>query len=227
MHNAFYGNDLYISSRTLRIQTMKDQFITCLDLEGVLVPEVWIKVAEKTGIDQLRLTTRDIPDYNELMGIRLSIIKDHHLSLKDIQQVTSSLTPFEGALEFLAWLKERSQVIILSDTFIEFAKPLMQQLAMPTIFCHSLSLNSTGQIENYHLRLNDPNAQAVKSFKNLNFKTIAAGDSFNDVTMLQEAHQGIFFCPPDSIASQFPQYPVVKTYSQFQDELLKHLPPPY
>lgn len=206
---------------------MKDLFVTCLDLEGVLVPEVWINVAKKTGIEELKLTTRDITDYDKLMGIRLGVIEKHGLTLKDIQGVIATLEPFEGALEFLGWLKERSQVVILSDTFIEFAKPLMTQLGMPTIFCHSLSLDAQGKIANYHLRIQDPKRKAVQAFKNLNFKTVAAGDSFNDLSMLEEAHQGIFFRPPAAIAAQYPQYPVVQDYQAFRQELLKVLPEPY
>lgn len=206
---------------------MKDLFVTCLDLEGVLVPEVWINVAQKTGIEKLNLTTRDIPDYNELMGIRLKVIEENNLTLADIQAVIATLTPFEGAREFLSWLKERSQVIILSDTFIEFAKPLMAQLDMPTIFCHSLEIGADGKIADYCLRIDDPKRKAVRAFRDLNFKTLAAGDSFNDTTMLEEAHQGIFFRPPESIAAQFPQYPVVQDYEAFKAELSKHLPEPY
>ncbi|OGH00516.1 MAG: phosphoserine phosphatase [Candidatus Lambdaproteobacteria bacterium RIFOXYD1_FULL_56_27] len=202
-------------------------FVTCLDLEGVLVPEVWINVAKKTGIEELKLTTRDITDYDKLMGIRLGVIEKHGLTLKDIQGVIATLDPFEGALEFLDWLKERSQVVILSDTFIEFAKPLMTKLGMPTIFCHSLSLDGQGKIANYHLRIKDPKRKAVQAFKNLNFKTVAAGDSFNDLSMLEEAHQGIFFRPPAAIAAQYPQYPVVQDYNAFRQELLKVLPEPY
>ncbi|MDT8446571.1 MAG: bifunctional phosphoserine phosphatase/homoserine phosphotransferase ThrH [bacterium] len=202
-------------------------YVTCLDLEGVLVPEVWINVAKKTGIEKLNLTTRDIPDYNELMDIRLKVIEEHGLKLQDIQAVIATLTPFEGAREFLGWLKERCQVLILSDTFIEFAKPLMAQLDMPTIFCHSLSTHPDGQIANYHLRIDDPKRRAVRALRDLNFKTIAAGDSFNDTSMLEEAHQGIFFRPPAAIAAQFPQYPVVQDFEAFKAELNKHLPDPY
>jgi len=206
---------------------MSQLFVTCLDLEGVLVPEVWVNVAEKTGIETFKLTTRDIPDYDELMGIRLREVKKQGLTLKDIQEVIATLKPFDGALEFLNWLKQRSQVVILSDTFIEFAKPLMAQLDMPTLFCHNLSVNAAGVIEDYHLRIKDPKRKAVRAFRDLNFQTLAAGDSFNDVTMLEEAHQGMFFRPPASIAAQFPQYPVVQDYEAFKEELSKHLPAPF
>ncbi|OGG94965.1 MAG: phosphoserine phosphatase [Candidatus Lambdaproteobacteria bacterium RIFOXYD2_FULL_50_16] len=207
---------------------MKQLYITCLDLEGVLVPEVWINVAQKTGIEKLKLTTRDIPDYHELMRLRLKIVEEHGLTLKAIQEVIGQLQPFEGALEFLIWLKQRSQVVILSDTFAEFAKPLMEKLGMPTLFCHNLTVEpGLGKILDYHLRIEDPKRKAVKAFKDLNFKTIAAGDSFNDVSMLEEADHGIFFRPPAAIAAQFPQYPVVQDYQAFKAELSKHLPEPW
>ncbi len=189
--------------------------ITCLDLEGVLVPEVWISVAEKTGIEALRLTTRDIQDYDELMTHRLKVISEQGLTLADIQGVIATLSPLEGAVEFLDGLRDQCQVVILSDTFEEFAQPLMRQLKMPTILCHSLSLDETGHIRDYHLRLPDPKKKAIQAFKGLNYKTIAAGDSYNDVSMLLEADQGIFFRPPQAIADQFPQLPVARDYEAF------------
>ncbi|MDH5561860.1 MAG: bifunctional phosphoserine phosphatase/homoserine phosphotransferase ThrH [Deltaproteobacteria bacterium] len=193
--------------------------ITCLDLEGVLVPEIWINVAEKTGIDELKLTTRDIPDYDELMMKRMKIIKEHQLTLKDIQEVIATLEPMEGAVNFLDWLRENSQVVILSDTFEEFAKPLMRKLKMPALFCHSLVIDSHFQIVNYKLRIPDAKKKAVKAFKELNFETIAAGDSFNDVSMLKEADHGFFFCPPENISSQYPQFPVSKNYVELQEKI--------
>ena len=190
--------------------------ITCLDLEGVLVPEVWINVAEKTGIEALKLTTRDIQDYDELMTHRLKVIAEHKLTLSYIQEVIGTLSPFEGAIEFLDWLRTQSQVVILSDTFEEFAQPLMKQLKMPTILCHNLSVDSDGKISDYHLRLPDPKKKAIQAFKSLNYKTIAAGDSYNDVSMLLEADRAAFFKPPQSIADQFPQLPVARDYEAFQ-----------
>jgi phosphoserine/homoserine phosphotransferase len=191
-------------------------FVTCLDLEGVLIPEVWISVAEKTGIADLRLTTRDIADYNQLMHYRLKIIKENNLTLADIQQTIASMKPFPGANDFLDWLREIGQVIILSDTFEEFAKPIMKMLNMPTIFCHSLGVNEQNIITSYHLRIDDAKKKAILALKQLNFKIIAAGDSFNDISMLKTADCGIFYCPPAGIASQFPELPVTNSYEELK-----------
>ncbi|MDX2470279.1 MAG: bifunctional phosphoserine phosphatase/homoserine phosphotransferase ThrH [SAR324 cluster bacterium] len=193
----------------------------CLDLEGVLIPEVWVNVAEKTGIEKLKLTTRDIVDYNELMTLRLKIVEEHGLTLQDIQEVISTLKPFDGAVEFLAWLREECQVLILSDTFEEFAIPFMRQLNMPCIFCHSLVVDEAGHIKDYKLRIDDPKRRAVEAFQGLNYKIIAAGDSYNDTSMLKAADQGIFFKPPASIAAQFPQFPVAQDYDAFKSEIQK------
>lgn len=190
--------------------------ITCLDLEGVLVPEVWIAVAKTTGIEGLGLTTRDIPNYDELMRHRLGLIAQHGLTLAKVQEVIAQLEPMPGALDFLNWLRETTQVVILSDTFEEFAQPLMRKLNMPCILCHQLVLDVQGNIANYQLRIDDPKRRAVKAFQGLNYKCIAAGDSFNDVTMLEQAEQGIFYRPPAAIAAKFPQYPVAENYSQFR-----------
>lgn len=197
----------------------KNMIITCLDLEGVLFPEVWIGVAEKTGIEGLKLTTRDIADYDELMGIRLGIIKENGLTLKDIQATIDTLDPLPGAVEFLDWLRGETQVIILSDTFVEFAKPIMKMLKMPTIFCHSLGVDASGVIDSYALRLNDAKTKAVSKFKELNFETIAVGDSFNDVGMFHEADHGIFYCPPEEIAAQFPKFPVTQNYTELTSRI--------
>ncbi len=197
----------------------KNMAIACLDLEGVLVPEIWISVAQKTGIDDLLLTTRDIADYDELMLHRLQILNKHNLTIHDIQQVIQNLTPLPGALAFLDWLREQTQVIILSDTFQEFALPLMRQLKMPTIFCHNLQINEQGQITNYQLRLKNHKSKAVAAFQQLNFFTIAAGDSYNDTSMLKQADQGIFFCPPESITKEFPEFPVTDNYEQLKQTL--------
>ena len=190
--------------------------LACLDLEGVLLPEIWIKFAEKTGIEELKLTTRDIPDYDQLMRGRLDILKQNNLKLKDIQNVISSLSPLDGSYDFLSWLKSEFQVIILSDTFYEFAQPLMQQLDFPTLFCHKLIINSRGDIVNYKLRQKDQKTKAVKAFQGLNFQVISAGDSYNDVGMLQQADAGILFNPPVSVVDEFPQFPVARNYKNFK-----------
>ena len=182
------------------------QTIITLDLEGVLVPEIWIAFAEKTGIPELRRTTRDEPDYDVLMKARLAILDQHGLKLPDIQEVISTLSPMEGAKAFLDELRALTQVIILSDTFGEFAQPLMRQLGWPTIFCHHLETDSTGRITDYKLRQPNQKQKSVAAFKALNYKVIAAGDSFNDTTMLGEADRGFFFHAPESIRAQFPQF---------------------
>jgi phosphoserine/homoserine phosphotransferase len=195
--------------------------LACLDLEGVLIPEVWINFAERTGIEELRATTRDIPDYDVLMKQRLRILAEHGLGLSDIQEVIAGMKPLEGAREFLDWLRERFQVIILSDTFYEFAEPFMRQLDWPTLFCHKLEVDAKGRVVDYHLRQPDPKRAAVKALKSLNFRIIATGDSYNDTTMLAEADAGILFRPPQNVIDEFPQYPVVTTYEQARVEWAK------
>ena len=186
--------------------------IACLDLEGVLIPEIWINVAERTGIDALLATTRDIPDYDVLMKQRLRICEENGLTISDIQEVIDSLGPLEGAKEFLDWLKSEFQVVILSDTFYEFAHPLMRQLDFPTLFCHKLGIDEAGKITDYHLRMPDQKREAVKRFHELQFKVIATGDSYNDTTMLGEADRGILFSPPQNVIDEFPQFPVALDY---------------
>jgi phosphoserine / homoserine phosphotransferase len=188
------------------------QSIVTLDLEGVLVPEIWIAVSEKTGIKQLRLTTRDIPDYDVLMKGRLKILAENKLGLAAIQEVIGSLRPLEGAKEFLDELRSITQVLILSDTFEEFAKPLMKQLGWPTLLCHRLEVVD-GNIANYKLRIADQKREAVSALKSLRYNVIAAGDSFNDTAMLAEADVGILFHAPENIKSQFSQFPAVESYS--------------
>ena len=188
--------------------------IVCLDLEGVLVPEIWIEFAERTGIPELRRTTRDEPNYDTLMRYRLDILAQKKLGLPDIQDVIASMGPMPGAREFLDELRDTYQVVILSDTFYEFAKPLMKQLGMPTLFCHSLEADAGGILVDYHLRMPDQKREAVKRFKELNFKVAAAGDSYNDTAMLGAAHAGIFFRPPASITGEFPQFPVTREYGE-------------
>jgi phosphoserine/homoserine phosphotransferase len=192
--------------------------IACLDLEGVLVPEIWINFAERTGIEELRLTTRDVPDYDALMNRRLSILAEHELGLPDIQQVIGGMSPLPGAKEFLDWLRERAQVVILSDTFYQFAAPLMRQLGWPTLLCHRLEIGEGGRVSNYRLRQKDGKRQAVKAFHQLNFRIVAAGDSYNDTTMLSEADAGILFRPPDNVVEEFPQFPVAHTYDELRTE---------
>jgi phosphoserine/homoserine phosphotransferase len=194
--------------------------LACLDLEGVLLPEIWIAFAEKTGIEQLKLTTREIPDYDELMQGRLKILHDNNLKLLDIQNVIKTLSPMAGAIDFLGWLKSEFQVIILSDTFYQFVGPLMKSLDYPTLFCHELTVNSKGSITGYRLRQKDGKTKAVSALKKLNFKVIAAGDSYNDTGMLQEADAGILFCPPDNVIQKFPQFPVSRNYKEFKNTLL-------
>ncbi len=190
--------------------------IACLDLEGVLVPEIWIDVAERTGIDELRLTTRDEPDYEVLMKRRLEILARRKLGLPDIQQVIASMAPLEGALDFLDWLRERFQVLILSDTFYEFAAPLMAQLGWPTLFCHRLDVGADGRIVGYQLRLADQKRLAVEAMRGLQFSVIAAGDSYNDTSMLAAANAGILFRPPDNVILEFPQFPVARSYDELR-----------
>jgi len=191
--------------------------IACLDLEGVLVPEIWINFAERTGIEELRLTTRDVPDYDALMTRRLSILAENDLGLSDIQEVIGGMTPLPGAREFLDWLRERAQVVILSDTFYQFAAPLMRQLGWPTLLCHRLEIGEGGRVADYHLRQKDGKRQAVRAFHQLNFRVIAAGDSYNDTTMLSEADAGILFRPPDNVIEEFPQFPVTRTYDELRE----------
>lgn len=194
--------------------------LACLDLEGVLVPEIWINVAERTGIEALRLTTRDIPDYDQLMRQRLVLLDQHGLKLSDIQRVIADMGPLEGAREFLDWLRERFQVVILSDTFYEFAMPLMQQLGWPTLFCHRLEVVDD-QVVNYRLRQADGKRRAVQAFHTLNFRVIATGDSYNDTAMLAEAEAGILFRPPQNVIDEFPQFPVARTFEELREQFRK------
>jgi phosphoserine / homoserine phosphotransferase len=193
--------------------------ITCLDLEGVLVPEIWIGVAERTGIPELRRTTRDEPDYDALMRHRLRILDDRGLTLHDIQAVIASMRPLEGAGDFVAWLRERCQVIILSDTFAQFAGPLMRQLGYPTLFCHSLEVEASGRISGYRLRMPDQKRASVLALRGLSFRILAAGDSYNDTGMLSAADAGVLFRPPDRVIQDFPQFPVTRTYAELQQTL--------
>ena len=190
--------------------------VICSDLEGVFVPEIWINVAERTGIDALRLTTRDISDYDELMKRRLSLLKANGLKLKDITDVIATIEPLPGARAFLDWLRARTQVIIVSDTFVEFAHPLMAKLGWPTLLCHSLTIDHTGAITGYNLRQTDGKRKVVQAFGGLAYHVLAMGDSYNDINMLKAAHQGILFCPPQRVIDDYPQFPVTTTYDELK-----------
>ncbi len=194
--------------------------VACLDLEGVLVPEVWINVAERTGIAELRRTTRDEPDYDKLMRGRLEILDSHGLGIREISEVIAGLEPLEGAREFLDWLRERYQLIVLSDTFYDFAKPLMQKLDFPTLFCHDLEIDADGRIRGYRLRMPDQKRESVRALRRINFRTIAAGDSYNDTSMLAEADVGILFRPPQNVVHEFPQFLVTHSYEELREAFL-------
>lgn len=195
--------------------------IACLDLEGVLIPEIWIAFAEKTGIEELKRTTRDEPDYDILMNYRLDLLRQHGLGLNEIQEVIATLKPLDGALDFVNWLRERFQVVILSDTFYDFASPFMKQLGYPTLLCHKLEADENGTLVNYHLRQANPKRQAIVGFKSMYYRTIAAGDSYNDTTMLAEADAGILFHAPDNVIAEFPQFPAVHTFNDLKQEFLR------
>ena len=188
--------------------------IVCLDLEGVLVPEIWIEVSRRTAVPELARTTRDEPDYDKLMRGRIALLERHRLGLRDIQDVIAQMRPLEGAKEFLDALRQRTQAVILSDTFYQFAVPLMRQLGLPTLFCHELVVDEAGRVRDYRLRLPDQKRAAVAAFRQLKFHTIAVGDSYNDTTMLAEAHAGILFRPPANVAAEFPQFRVVRSYDE-------------
>jgi phosphoserine / homoserine phosphotransferase len=190
--------------------------VVCLDLEGVLVPEIWIEFSRRTGIAAFARTTRDEPDYDKLMRFRIALLDEHGLTLPDIQAVIGAMQPLEGAREFLDELRARFQVVILSDTFYEFAEPLMRQLGRPTLFCHRLLADETGRVVDYRLRLPDQKRAAVEALKGLNYTVIAAGDSYNDTSMLKAADAGIFIHPPEAIARQFPQFPVTASYAELR-----------
>lgn len=195
--------------------------LVCLDLEGVLVPEIWIEFSKRTGIPELSRTTRDEPDYDKLMTFRLDLLKKHKLGLPDIQKVIAEMGPMPGARDFLDALRRDYQVIILSDTFYEFAMPLMAQLNMPTLFCHKLEADADGFLVAYHLRMPNQKKEAVQRFKELQFQVIAAGDSYNDTAMLSEAHAGILFHPPQNVIDEFPQFPVTMNYAELRQQIDK------
>lgn len=194
-------------------------FLVCSDLEGVFVPEVWINVAEKTGIPELRRTTRDEPDYDKLMHYRMKILDEHGLKLRDIREAIAQIRPLPGALDLISWIKERSQLIVVSDTFIQFAEPLMQQLGRPTLFCHSLVIDETDRIVGYQLRQPDPKRRTVEALQSLKYQVVAMGDSYNDVSMLKQADQGILFRPPKNVIADYPAFPVVEDYAALKEIL--------
>lgn len=195
--------------------------IACLDLEGVLVPEIWIEFAQITGIEELKATTRDVADYDVLMKQRLRLLDEHGQGLAQIQATVENLRPLEGAKDFLDWMNERFQVVILSDTFYEFSQPLMRQLSWPTLLCHRLVVDGAGKVTDYTLRQKDPKRQCVKAFRGLHFRVVAAGDSYNDTSMLDEADAGILFRAPDNVIAEFPQYPAVHSYDALRREFVK------
>ena len=197
--------------------------IVCSDLEGIFVPEIWINVAERTKIPELRLTTRDISDYDVLMRQRLKILAEHGLKLKDIQDVIGTIQPLDGANEFINWIKEITQLIIVSDTFAQFAEPLMKQLNRPTLFCHNLVVNEQDEIIDYKLRQKDPKRKVVQALQSLKYKVIAFGDSYNDVSMLQQADVGILFKPPQNVIDDYPELPVTNNYIELKAMLDQYL----
>jgi phosphoserine / homoserine phosphotransferase len=193
--------------------------IVCLDLEGVLIPEIWIEFSQRTGIPELARTTRDEPDYDKLMRGRIDILGERGLGLPDIQKVIAGMRPLEGARAFLDALRAQCQVVILSDTYYQFAAPLMRQLGYPTLFCHELVVEPDGRVRDYRLRMQDQKRASVRAFRELNFHTIAAGDSYNDTSMLAEAHAGILYRPPDNVAAEFPQFPVTQNYEDLRQAI--------
>jgi phosphoserine/homoserine phosphotransferase len=197
--------------------------LICSDLEGVFVPEIWINVAEKTGIEELRLTTRDISDYNVLMKQRLAILDAHNLKLKDIQDVIATMDPLPGALEFMNWMRRRTQVIVVSDTFTQFAAPLMEKLGWPTLLCNTLLIDDAGRVADYRLRQQDGKRKVVEALASLEYEVIAMGDSYNDITMLQTAVHGILFRPPENVIQEYPELPVTQDYDQIKEVLVKLL----
>ena len=190
--------------------------IVCADMEGIFTPEIWIQVSQKTGIEELKLTTRDISDYDVLMKKRLGILAENGLKLKDITDVIETMDPLEGALDFLNWVREQTQIIVVSDTYVEFAKPLLRKLGWPTLFCNTLSIASDGSIADYNLRQVDGKRKTVQSLKRLNYQILAVGDSYNDITMLKEAHAGILFKPPENVRDEYPELPATYNYAELK-----------
>jgi len=198
-------------------------YVICSDLEGVFVPEVWINVANKTGIEELRLTTRDISDYDVLMKGRIKILAERGLTLKDIQNVIETIQPLPGALDFISWAKERTQLIVVSDTFIQFADPMMKKLGRPTLFCHTLVIDKNNMIIDYKLRQKDPKRRTAEALQSMNYQVIGMGDSYNDINMLKQAEVGILFRPPDNVIKDYPQFPVANDYEKLKEILSNYI----
>ncbi len=198
-------------------------WVVCSDLEGVFVPEVWINVAKKTGIEKLKLTTRDIQNYDELMQYRLKILDEHNLKIQDIQAVIATIEPLPGALEFTKWLRSVTRFVIVSDTFVEFAQPLMKQLEYPFLLCHSLEIDEAGRVINYKIRQPDPKRKTVEAFQSLQYKVIAFGDSYNDISMLKAADIGVLYCPPQNVINDYPELPVARNYEELTSILHAHI----
>lgn len=196
-------------------------FITCLDLEGVLVPEIWIAFAEASGIPELKRTTRDEPDYDKLMKWRLGILKEHHLGLKEIQETIARIDPLPGAKEFLDELRSFTQVVIISDTFTQFATPLMEKLGWPTIFCNSLEVAPDGEITGFHMRIENSKLSTVKALQSIGYDTIASGDSYNDLAMIQASKAGFLFRSTDKIKADYPELPAYETYEELMTGIKK------
>jgi len=197
--------------------------IVCFDMEGVFTPEIWINVARKTGIDELMITTRDEPDYDKLMLSRIGILRKNGITLKYIQDVIASLELLEGALEFFEWVRERSQTIVVTDSFVEFAMPFIEKLGRPLVLCHNLTMDDRGMISGYNIRQPDPKRRVVEAFQQLKYKVIGIGDSYNDMGMIQQADQGIFFRPPDKVRMDYPQFPVTRDYSELKEHIQEAL----
>jgi phosphoserine / homoserine phosphotransferase len=197
--------------------------IVCSDLEGVFVPEIWVNVSKHTGIDELKLTTRDISDYNLLMRRRLDILREHKLTIDDIRHVISYIKPLPEAAEFIYWLRQRTQLIVVSDTYVEFAYPLLEKLGMPTLLCNHLTIDHLGNITGYNLRQEDGKRKVAEALQNLNYKVIAIGDSYNDINMLRKADTGILFKPPQKVLSDYPFIPYVDNYEQLKEVISKKL----
>lgn len=198
-------------------------YIVCSDLEGVFIPEIWINVSKHTGIDELKLTTRDINDYNLLMKRRLEILRQNKLTIDDIQHVIAYIKPLPGAIEFIFWLRKQTQMIVVSDTFSEFAEPIMEKLGRPTLFCHNLTIDHVGTIQDYNLRQPEAKMRVVDALQNLNYKVIAIGDSYNDIAMLRKAELGILFRPPENVIKDHPDLPVVDSYDSLKDIIAEQL----
>lgn len=191
--------------------------IICADMEGIFTPEIWIQVAKKTGIEELKLTTRDISDYDVLMKKRLGILAENGLKLKDITDVIETMDPLEGALDFLNWVREQTQIVVVSDTYAEFARPLLRKLGWPTLFCNTLTIAPDGSIADYNLRQQDGKRKTVLSLRRLNYHILAVGDSYNDITMLKEADAGVLFKPPENVRNEYPELPATYNYDELKD----------